>query len=147
MSRLIYGIAIWGINAAKSTINKVQIVQNLTMKWVSGIKIGMSTKQLLDKLGWLSIYQLAIYHSVLLYWKVKNKQEPKRTMELLQFSQFSNARIELTSRIWSKVASTNFYKLDPNVQNLKKIGAFKRALKNWIKQNVPLSEDTGDPNT
>ena len=112
----------------------------------SGIKIGISTKQLLDKLGWLSIYQLAIYHSVLLYWKIKNKQEPKRTIELLQLSQYSKPRIELTSRIWSKSASTYFNKLDPNVQNLKKIGAFKRALKNWIKQNVPLSEDTGDPN-
>ena len=146
MSRLTYGIAIWGLNAAKTTINKVQIVQNLTMKWVTGIKIGISTKQLLDKLGWLSIYQLAIYHSVLLYWKVKNKQEPTRTIELLHLSQNSNPRIELTGRIWSKVATTYFNKLDPNVQNLKKIGAFKRALKNWIKQNVPLSEDTGDPN-
>merc|ERR1712105_329572 len=106
MSRLTYGIAIWGLNAAKTTINKVQIVQNLTMKWVTGIKIGISTKQLLDKLGWLSIYQLAIYHSVLLYWKVKNKQEPSRIVELLQLSQNSNHRIELTGRIWSKLASS-----------------------------------------
>ena len=146
MSRLTYGIAIWGLNAAKTTINKVQIVQNLTMKWVTGINVGISTKQLLDKLDWLSIYQLAIYHSVLLYWKVNNKQEPSRTVEILQSSLNSNPRIELTGRIWSKVATTYFNKLDPNVQNLKKIGAFKRALKNWIKLNVPLSEDTGDPN-
>ena len=146
MSRLTYGIAIWGLNAAKITINKVQRVQNLTMRWVTGIKIGLSTKQLLDKMGWLSIYQLAIYHSVLLLWKVKRKQEPKRTTELLQLSHNSTPRIELTSRIWSKVASTYFNKLEPNVKNFKKSGAFKRTLKNWIKQNVPLSEDTGDPN-
>ena len=146
MSRLTYGIAIWGLNAVKTTINKVQRVQNLTMRWVTGIKIGLSTKQLLDKMGWLSIYQLAIYHSVLLIWKVKSKQEPKRTTELLQYSHNSTPRIELTSRIWSKVASTYFNKLEPNVKNLKKIGAFKRTLKNWIKLNVPLSEDTGDPN-
>ena len=146
MSRLTYGIAIWGLNAAKTTIKKVQMVQNLTMRWVTGINVGLSTKQLLDKLGWLSIYQLAIYHSVLLFWKVKSKQQPKRTIELLQLSQISTPRIELTSRIWSKLASTYFNKLEPNVQNLEKIGAFKRTLKNWIKQNVPLSEDTGDPN-
>ena len=97
-------------------------------------------------MGWLSIYQLAIYHSVLLFWKVKCKQQPKRTIELLHLSQISTPRIELTSRIWSKLASTYFNRLEPNVQNMKKIGAFKRTLKNWIKQNVPLSEDTGDPN-
>ena len=146
MSRLTYGIAIWGLNAAKTTINKVQIVQNLAMKWVTGINLGISTKQLLDKLGWLSIYQLAIYHSVLLYWKIKNKKEPARTVELLHLSQNSNNRIELTGRIWSKVATTYFNKLDLNVQQLKKIGAFKTALKTWIKLNVPLSEDTGEPN-
>ena len=117
------------------------------MKWVTGINMGMNTKQLLDKIGWLSIYQLAIYHSVLLFWKVKCKKQPKRTIELLNLSQLSAPRIELTSRIWSKIASTYFNKLESNVQNLKKkIGAFKRNLKNWIKQNVPLSEDTGDPN-
>ena len=120
MSRLTYGIAIWGLNAAKTTINKVQMVQNLAMRWVTGINIGLNTKQLLDKMGGLSIYQLAIYHSVLLIWKVKNKLEPKRTTELLQLSQHSKPRIELTSRIWSKIASNYFNKLEPNVKKLKK---------------------------
>ena len=108
--------------------------------------MGLSTKQLLDKMGWLSMYQLAIYHSVLLIWKIKNKMEPKRTTQILQTSQYSKSRIDLTSRIWSKIASKYFNKLEPNVKKLKKkIGAFKRNLRNWIKLNVPLSEDSGDP--
>ena len=112
---------------------------------VTGINIGLSTKQLLDKMGWLSIYQLAIYHSILLFWKVNNKLEPKRTVEILNRNQYSKPRIELTSRVWSKIAPNYFNKLDPNIKKLKKIGAFKRTLKNWIKLNVPLSEDSEDP--
>ena len=73
MSRLTYGIQIWGLNAAKTTINKVQMVQNLAMKWITGENLGISTRKLLEKLGWLSIFQLNIYHSVLLLWKVKTK--------------------------------------------------------------------------
>ena len=76
MSRLTYGIQIWGLNTTKTTLNKVQTVQNLAMKWITGENLGISTRTLLDKLGWLSIFQLAIYHSVLLLWKVNNKNEP-----------------------------------------------------------------------
>ena len=145
MSRLTYGIQIWGLNAAKTTLNKVQVVQNLTMKWVTGSNLGISTKQLLDKMNWLSIYQLAIYHSVLLLWKIKHKLEPKRTTEILKMSEKSKPRIELTSRIWSKIALNHCSKLDNDLKNTKKIGAFKRKLRNWIKINVPLCEDSGDP--
>ena len=133
MSRLTYGIAIWGLSAAKTTLNKVQMVQNLTMRWVTGINMGLSTKQLLDKMGWLSMYQLAIYHSVLLIWKIKNKMEPKRTTQILQTSLYSKPRIDLTSRIWSKIASKYFNKLDPNVKKLKK--------KNWCFQKEPKKLD------
>ena len=145
MSRLTYGIQIWGLNAAKSTLNKVQTVQNLTMRWVTGTNLGISTKQLLDKMNWLSIHQLAIYHSVLLLWKIKKHKEPRRTIEILQKSDKSKPRIELTSRIWSKKSSYYYNKLENDVRNLKKISAFKRNLRNWIKTNVPVSEDSGDP--
>ena len=74
MSRLTYGIQIFGLNVAKTTLNKVQIVQNMAMKWITGENLGISTRKLLDKLDWLSIFQLAIYHSVLLLWKVKKQQ-------------------------------------------------------------------------
>ena len=111
MSRLTYGIQIWGLNAAKTTLNKVQIVQNLAMKWITGENLGISTRKLLDKLGWLSIFQLAIYHSMLLLWKVKNKKEPSRTIEILKRNIKIKPRIELTERIWSRKAVNYFNKL------------------------------------
>ena len=72
MSRLTYGIQIWGINATKSTLNKVQTVQNLAKKWVTGTKWGISTKQLLDKMNWLSIYQLVSTIVYYCFGKLKN---------------------------------------------------------------------------
>ena len=120
MSRLTYGIQIWGLNAAKTTINKVQMVQNLAMKWITGENLGISTRKLLDKLGWLSIFQLSIYHSVLLLWKVKNKNEPVRTIEILKRTAKTRPRIELTERIWSRKAVYYFNKLGREIRTLEK---------------------------
>ena len=145
MSRFIYGIQIWGLNAAKTIINKVQMVQNLAMKWITGENLGISTRKLLDKLGWLSIFQLSIYHSVLFLWKVKNKNEPVRTIEILKRTAKTRPRIELTERIWSRKAVYYFNKLGSEIRTLDKISTFKVELKHWIKTNVPISEDNIDP--
>ena len=102
MSRLTYGIQIWGLNTTKTTLNKVQTVQNLAMKWVTGESLGISTRKLLDKLGWLSIFQLAIYHSVLLLWKVNNKNEPSHTIEILKSNAKTRPRMDLTENLEHK---------------------------------------------
>ena len=115
------------------------------MKWVTGTNWGISTKQLLDKMNWLSIYQLAIYHSVLLLWKIKKYEEASHTIEILQKSEKSKPRIDLTSRIWSRKASYYYYKLGDDVRKQNKISTFKKSLKTWIKTNVPVSEELEDP--
>jgi len=79
------------------------------------------------------------------FGKLKNTRNPGETIEILQKSDKSKPRIELTSRIWSKKSSYYYNKLENDVRNLKKISAFKRNLRNWIKTNVPMSEDSGDP--
>ena len=37
MSRLIYGIQLWGLHMNKSPLKKVQRVQNMTMCWILGV--------------------------------------------------------------------------------------------------------------
>ena len=70
MSIITYGIQVWGLHCRPSVLKKVQSVQLNTLKWVTGNYFG-SLNQLLKETKWLSVYQLAIYHSVLLFWKVK----------------------------------------------------------------------------
>ena len=115
------------------------------MKWITGENLGTSTRKLLDKLGWLSIFQLAIYHSVLLLWKVKNKKEPSRTIEILKRNVKIKPRIELTERIWNRKAVNYFNKLGEDIKTLEKLSTLTVELKNWIKRNVPISEENIDP--
>ena len=88
---------------------------------------------------------MAIYHSVLLLWKVKKFDEPSRTIEILQKSDKMKPRIDLTSRIWSRKAIFYYNKLGENIRSQRKISTFKKGLKSWIKINVPISEECGDP--
>ena len=71
MSRLTYAIQVWGLNIRTSILNKVQQVQNLTACWISSKPRWTRTSELLDSVGWLSIYQLAFYYTFLTIWKIK----------------------------------------------------------------------------
>ena len=77
MSRLTYGIQLWGAGSAKTLIRRVQTVQNLAMCWVSNSHRLTCTKTLLGQLDWLSVNQLIYYHSFLMMYKIKKKLAPK----------------------------------------------------------------------
>ena len=53
MSRLTYGIQLWGTGSAMSVLKRIQVVQNLAMCWVTGKHRLTSTKELLSRLNWL----------------------------------------------------------------------------------------------
>ena len=71
MSRLTYGIQIWGLSINKTPMKKIQRVQNLVMCWVLSRPFWTKITGLLDEMNWLSMFQLSCYHSLLLLWKLK----------------------------------------------------------------------------
>ena len=83
MSHIIYGIQVWGLHCRPSVIKRVQSVQNNTMKWITG-RYSDCTKELLTATKWMSVFQLAIYHSLLLYWKINFCNKLERMVKRLQ---------------------------------------------------------------
>ena len=77
INTLVYIIHIWGLHTKPSVTRKVQSVQTNTLKWMSDDYDG-SLRVLLIQTKWISVHQLAIYHSVLLYWKVILIGKPNR---------------------------------------------------------------------
>ena len=72
MSRLTYGIQIWGLSINKHLWEKkIQRVQNLVMCWVLSRPFWTKITGLLDEMNWLSMFELSCYHSLLLLWKLK----------------------------------------------------------------------------
>ena len=140
MSIITYGIQVWGIHCKANVLSKVQSVQLNTLKWVTG-KYNGSLRQLLEDTGWLSVYQLAIYHSVLLLWKVKWKGRPERLLRRIQMAEETEARLLITERIWSRTSVRFFRSVEHMLEGIMRISEAKNVLRKWIKSNIPLSEE------
>ena len=144
MSIITYGIQIWGVGAPKTELKKVQTVQNLTASWVCNVPKWTKTKELLDKVGWLSINQLVYYHSALTMWKVFKYNEPKNNMKNINHRSLHKGRIDLTRRTWSQRTLDFYNSLPMDVKNEPKISLFKSKIKKWIKMNIPIHEEELD---
>ena len=140
MSHIIYRIQVWGLHCRPSVIKKVQSVQNNTMKWITG-RYSDCTKELLTVTKWMSVFQLAIYHSLLLYWKINFRNKPERMVRRLQISENSFARMLLAERVWSRVTERYYRMVESSCGGISKISIIKRILSEWVKENVPIAED------
>ena len=56
MSRLSYGLPLWGLGARTSVLKRVQTVQNQAACWILEKHRLTKTKDLLKEIGWLSMY-------------------------------------------------------------------------------------------
>ena len=140
MSNIVYGLQIWGLHCSKTVLKKVQSVQTNTLKWITS-KYNCSLRELLHETKWLSIYQLTIYHSIILWWKINNNLYPVRLLERMLVVQNTEARIQLTERIWSRKAEFHYRMVEQILGSNKKISTVKRLLKKWILNNIPIFEE------
>ena len=61
MSKILYGIEIWGPRASEKELNQMQTLQNNIMRWICSTGRGTRTKDLLTMTGMLSIRQCVMY--------------------------------------------------------------------------------------
>lgn len=70
MSRLLYGIQIWGLSASNSQLERIQVGKNLAIRWMTNKNKYTNLTDLLLEADMLSINQLAMYHLILTFWKI-----------------------------------------------------------------------------
>ena len=76
MSKLIYLIELWG-GSSKYLLEALQKAQNRAARFVTKLDWSTPVSELLKQCGWLSVHQLVVYHSVVMVFKVINKETPK----------------------------------------------------------------------
>ena len=90
MSRILYGIVVWENMVSRTQLERIQTVQTLTMRWMIGDQyrkedgLYLNRKDLLKKVGWVSVKQLVAYHSLMLIWKVKRDSSPARLVRWIR---------------------------------------------------------------
>ena len=75
LSRLIYGISLWG-NSRGLPLRKAQVILNETARFITGKGRTESKRNLMKECGWLDVAQLTEYHTLLQFWKTVNWSIP-----------------------------------------------------------------------
>ena len=68
LSIITNNIQLWGFGT-KTLLKKVQVMQNKTAKWVLRLPNKSRTKKCYEVLGWMSVRQLLVYHSLMMLFK------------------------------------------------------------------------------
>ena len=153
MSKLTYIIALWG--GCGVVIKKsLQIIQNKVAQVVTRRDWSVSTtKKLLSQCGWLSVNQLAFYHSILQVFKVRQSREPRYLYSMhnswsynFTTGQAENGlirvvqkpKLEQTRESFRWRAANSYNQLPTNIRTCTKVEQFKKMVKAWIMDNIPI---------
>ena len=150
MSRFVYLIQVWGLSCSGYLIKSLQLLQNRAARIVTGLDWFTPVDTLLQQCGWLSIFQLVHYHSLVLVYQVKADRKP------IYFSNRFNSEFSRQTRLargggirrlqksQSSVAQAAFQvraaqlwnDLPVDIRRCSTIVSFKGKLKKWIKSNI-----------
>ena len=148
MSKLSYLITLWG-GAQQYLLGAVQVQQLAAARVVCGYGCyRWSKRKLLDKVGWLSVRQLILYHTVLQAHKTLETGVPKPLYQSLSGTYPRNTRNAAMGQIRQSnnfSSSSTFkhramqgYNSVPVSVRTGSTSTVKRKLKQWIKSNIPI---------
>ena len=107
---------------------------------------------MLNQLGWLSVRQLAAYHSLVLISKIKESGKPVYFEAKFKNPYPRVTRLSIGNQIWveqkirNRISKLNFSyrtvcdwnELPRELRLVKKLPEFKDKLKEWTKKNVAV---------
>lgn len=151
ISKLSYGMPIWG-GAPNTYIKTLQILQNKVMRSILNCDFRTPTLYLLSNMGWLSVKQLIIYHTIIQFYKILSSHQPQSIFNQLNFN-YNNyhmstramsrndvildiKRLQLTKSAFIYRASVNWNSLPLSLRSVSNFLTFKTSLKSYIKHNI-----------
>ena len=150
MSRITYGICIWG-NSSETSLSRIQTIQNLAARLVTGMPKRTRQLDLLKECNWMKMSDLTEYFSLLQLWKTIRLNSPrylarKLDIDMEQLITTTNPRLNLTNNSfrWKTVAAWNGLPEDLRMED--HLPRFKKTLKKWIRErhDIDMSGDQED---
>ena len=82
-SVLVYCLPLFG-GCDVQELKSLQVLQNKVARIVTHSPIRAGRQTLFDQLGWLTVKQLILYHTLLTVYRVRNTQEPEYLASILR---------------------------------------------------------------
>ena len=140
-SVLCYCLPLFG-GCDKGELQDLQILQNKAAQLVTQSPPRTTRNLMYDTLGWLTVNQLVVYHTVLAVYRVRASGEPEYLADGLCNDNRTGhiivrpTRLSLLQKSFKFRGAIQWNELPKNIRKLESIGSFKAALKVWIKSNV-----------
>ena len=141
-SILVYCLPLFG-GCDESQIKDLQVLQNKAARIVTHSAPRSSRSELYDNIGWLTVNQLIVYHSLITVFKVRQSKEPEYLSERLSIDTptgrilIPNTKLRFAQNSFIIRSSSNWNSLPAATRKLSKVGMFKNEAKKWIALNVP----------
>ena len=141
-SVLVYCLPLFG-GCNKVDLHDLQVLQNKAAQIVTHKPPRTSRKELYDQLGWMTVCQLVVYHTLLMVYKIRQSGEPEYMASFLKNDTRTgkimepNIKLGLAQKSFCFRGSSDWNALPSSIRNSTKIGEFKRKLKSWVLQNIP----------
>ena len=98
---------------------------------------------LFDKVGWFTVRQLVVYHTLTMVFKIRWSKEPEYLSSILsedtrgQRIRRSNTRLNLAFKSFGFRGPQFWNQLPLSIWTCDKISSFKGLLKKWIQEEIP----------
>ena len=141
-SVLVYCLPLFG-GCNVEHINDLQVMQNRAAQIVTHFPPRTNRNLMYDKLKWLTVPQLIFYHTMIAVYKVRQSKEPEYLASfLLRENRMGNiiiptTKLSLAKRSFVWRGSEGWNSLPQDIRKLRKLGAFKKNVKQWICSNIP----------
>ena len=148
ISVLTYLIPLWG--ASEGYLMKaLQVVQNKAARCVTKATWFTANRQILKQCGWMSIRQLAFYHTVLTMYKMLRSGNPMFLRNKLsrdfpyptRQATGGHVRYNLDSVVegcFISRGTRDYNQIPDDLKAISYLPTFKRKLKLWILLNIPI---------
>ena len=138
VSRILYGIGIWG-NTSENITKKVQICLNKCVRYVLGCNKYTKEVEMMNECNWLNVSELTEYFSILQLWKVLRWKSPKYLREKFSIEEEEVVRtdvprLKITREAWRTRTKDRWNKLPYELRTETCISKFKKCLKRHIGQ-------------
>ena len=145
-SVLVYCLPLFG-GCDVQEIKDLQTLQNKAARIVTHSPLRAHRKDMYNKLGWLTVKQLVIYHTLLTVYRVRQAKEPEYLSSILSNDSrlgkiiVPNTKLTLTQKSFTTRGACNWNSLPLEIRKIDTLSCFKQEVKKWIKSYVPRFVD------
>ena len=145
LSKLTYIMPLWG-GAAPAHLRKVQVLINAAARWATGLPRRTRISTLMQKAGWLSVYEQIRMSTLVQAWKLVHLGIPARPLERLSITQdlemeVQPPRLQFSNDCWRWRAAREWNRTPEELRHCLTIASFKRHIKKMILTQRPREPD------